>query len=374
MKSFHKSEVVVVGGGIVGCAAAYYLTKEGARVTIIEREGLANQASGYSAGMLNPLTGIGIPGALQKIAMASFQMHLNLWDNLISETGFDFNPSRRPSIDLVFNESDRSSLERVYRTCEDTEGFKAQWLGGSEIKSISSKISTEVIGGLYTWGNGSLDSMLLTRALASSAITSGSNLLETNVIGVVNQYGRITGVSTKEGIIECDEVVFAQGPWSNEIENWLGIRIPVSPLKGQILRTRLINVETYPDYDLSHEGISLYRKSNEMVWIGATEENRRYDITQTVEARNMLLDRASVIVPSINESEIIKHTVCLRPITPDWLPIIGKAPGWTNAWLATGAGKKGILLGPAIGKSISDLITKKSTGIPINGFEPERFQ
>ena len=65
MKSFHKSEVVVVGGGIVGCAAAYYLTKEGARVTIIEREGLANQASGYSAGMLNPLTGIGIPGALQ---------------------------------------------------------------------------------------------------------------------------------------------------------------------------------------------------------------------------------------------------------------------------------------------------------------------
>jgi len=374
MKFFHKSEVIVVGGGIVGCAAAYYLTKGGARVTIIEREGLASQASGYSAGMLNPLTGIGIPGCLQEIAMTSFQMHLNLWKDLVSETGFDFNPSRRSSIDVIFDESDHSSLEQVYRTYRDTDGFKAQWLSDSEIKSVSSKISAEAIGGLYTWGNGSLDSMLLTKALANSAVESGSKLIETNVVGVQDQYGRINGLRTKEGIIGCDHVIFALGPWSNKIEKWLGVHVPVSPLKGQILRTHLSNVGKYPDYDLNHGGISLYRKSGGMVWIGATEEHQGYDVTQTVKAKNMLLSKASIIVPSIIESEIINQTVCLRPITPDWLPIIGKAPGWSNAWLATGAGKKGILLGPAMGKSISDLITKKSTEIPIHGFQPERFQ
>ena len=68
------------------------------------------------------------------------------------------------------------------------------------------------------------------------------------------------------------------------------------------------------------------------------------------------------------------HTVCLRPVTPDWLPIIGKAPGWENVWLNTGAGKKGILLCPAMGKAAADLIVSGSTDVPIQGFDPSRFQ
>ena len=78
-------------------------------------------------------------------------------------------------------------------------------------------------------------------------------------------------------------------------------------------------------------------------------------------------------MPAIADAELVMHTACLRPVTPDWLPIIGRAHGHRNAWLATGAGKKGILLAPAIGKSIADLITTGGTALPIANFAPERF-
>ena len=68
------------------------------------------------------------------------------------------------------------------------------------------------------------------------------------------------------------------------------------------------------------------------------------------------------------------QTACLRPLSPDWLPIVGRAPAWDNAYLATGAGKKGILLSPAIGKAIADLITADSTDLPVANCGPDRFQ
>jgi glycine/D-amino acid oxidase-like deaminating enzyme len=72
-------------------------------------------------------------------------------------------------------------------------------------------------------------------------------------------------------------------------------------------------------------------------------------------------------------AKLALHTACLRPVTPDWLPILGRTPGYENVYLATGAGKKGILLAPAIGKSIADLITSGETSVPIAGFAPDRF-
>ena len=73
-------DVVIVGGGVIGCASAYYLAKDGVKVLVIERDGIGAHASGYAAGGLNPLEGKGIPGLLGPIAMESYRMHLRLWD------------------------------------------------------------------------------------------------------------------------------------------------------------------------------------------------------------------------------------------------------------------------------------------------------
>ena len=79
------------------------------------------------------------------------------------------------------------------------------------------------------------------------------------------------------------------------------------------------------------------------------------------------------LMPDAADARIVMHTACLRPLSPDWMPILGRAPGWNNAYLATGAGKKGILLSPAIGKTVADLIVEGKTDLPVSGFVPGRF-
>jgi D-amino-acid dehydrogenase len=75
----------------------------------------------------------------------------------------------------------------------------------------------------------------------------------------------------------------------------------------------------------------------------------------------------------MSKARLSLQTACLRPVTPDWLPIIGRVPGWDNVYLATGAGKKGILLSPGIGKSVADLMTQGETSLSIGPFNPSRF-
>jgi glycine/D-amino acid oxidase-like deaminating enzyme len=79
------------------------------------------------------------------------------------------------------------------------------------------------------------------------------------------------------------------------------------------------------------------------------------------------------LVPDLAQARLVLQTACLRPVTPDWLPIIGQAPSWDNVYLATGAGKKGILLSPGMGKAIADLMTQGSTSLSIGPCAPERF-
>ena len=85
------------------------------------------------------------------------------------------------------------------------------------------------------------------------------------------------------------------------------------------------------------------------------------------------MEGATKLIPDLLDSTLVLHTACLRPVSPDWLPIIGPAPLWDNVFLATGAGKKGILLSPAIGKSITDLITQGTTELSIDSCQPERI-
>jgi glycine/D-amino acid oxidase-like deaminating enzyme len=109
------------------------------------------------------------------------------------------------------------------------------------------------------------------------------------------------------------------------------------------------------------------------VWCAATEEWRGFDQQPSAFARECLWQRAQQLMPAMAQATLLEHTACLRPVTPDWLPIIGRAPGWQNVYLATGGAKKGILLGPGMGQAIADLITTGHTALPVAPYTPERF-
>ena len=365
------TEVAIVGGGAAGCAVAYYLARSGVRSTIIEREGIGSQASGYSAGGLNPLHGMGIPAPLGPLAIESFRMHVEEWDRLSSESSVDFHPRVLAVIEVAFEEAELPGLHKTLDIFDAAKGFSAHWLGADELRMLEPRLSHHAIRGLYTHGNAALDSHLYTLALSKAAESLGATIHPGTAIGLTHANGRATGVMLEDGEIGCGSVVVATGPWSGEAGRWLGTPMPVDPLKGELLR-----LET-PGPALAHDftsaGVSLFHREDGLVWVGTTEERRGFDTKPSLSARRSLLARAAKLMPAIAQARLVMQTACLRPVTPDSLPIIGRAPHWENVYVATGAEKKGILLAPAMGKAIADVIARGSTQLPIGAFSPERF-
>ncbi len=362
------TDVAIIGGGAAGCAVAYYLAQSGVKSTIIEREGLGNQASGNAAGGLNPLTGIGIPGPLGSFAWECYELHAGLYEGLKDQTGIDYQHRTVAKIDLALEESEIGELKETAERLNAADGFDARWLEPDEVSKLEPRISSEILGGMYDYGNTAADSNKLTNAFANAA---GSTIREGNVTSLEGSGGRIDRVILEDGEISCGQVVMAMGPWSRRAESWLGVYIPVDPLKGEILRLELEGDRI--QYDISGGGASIYPKLTGLNWCGTTEDWKGFDRSLSKDVAKEIRRRLGRIFPQLADAKLALHTACLRPVTPDWLPVLGQAPGWENVYLATGAGKKGILLAPGIGKSVADLMTTGETALSIQGYAPERF-
>jgi glycine/D-amino acid oxidase-like deaminating enzyme len=363
-------DVAVLGGGIAGCATAYYLSREGIDVAVFERNGVGNAASGYALGLLNPLAGSGIPGPLSAFAGASFAEHQRLWPILEEESDIDFHGTMMPHLQLALNEDETPSMKLEMARWNDADGFSAQWLNSEDIRALEPRVSEDITGAVLLEEVGMVDSQLLTRALMDAARRKGARLIEDEVVGVKVSDSQVTSVKTVGGDIECGAVVVALGPWSGAVGEWLGLDIPVTPFKGQIVR--LEGLSPPLQYHVAHSG-AVVQKADGMVWVASTEEDAGFDLSTTLEARETLLEQVAKFFPSITDSGVVMQTACIRPRTADGLPILGKAPEWDHVYIATGAEKKGILLGPAMGKAVADLFVRGATGLPIDGFEPNRF-
>ena len=366
-------DVVIIGGGAAGCSVAYYLSLAGVKSTVIEREGIGTQASGFSAGGLNPLEGTNIPGSLGSLAIESFRMHRQLWSELPDSTGIDYEARVIDLVKVAFQESDLPELEeslRLFNAAQD-ERFSAHWLKRQDLLELEPRISPAAIKGLFARGNAALDSYKYTLALAKAAEAKGAQFISGAVQGLGTTGGKVTGVLLEGQELGCGQVVLAAGPWSREAEGWLNITLPVDPLKGEILRLELPGGPLRQDF--SGGGGSLHPKPDGLVWCGTTEEWTGFDKNLSESAHQSIMRGAITLMPQMADSVLVLQTACLRPVTPDWLPIIGRAPGWDNVYLTTGAGKKGILLSPAMGQATADLITQGQTSLSIETCSPQRF-
>ena len=366
-----SSDVVIVGGGAAGCSVAYHLALAGVKSTIIEGQGVATQASGFSAGGLNPLQGTGIPGPLGSLAMESYLMHLDLFGQLRDDTGVDYDGRIISLLKVAFDEEELAELQETEDVFAPVDGFETRWLDNREVLELEPRVSPKIIRGLVARGNAAMDSYKYTLALLQSAEKMGASIRSGTVAGLERDNNRITGVRLDDETISCGQIVLAMGPWSRKAEAWLDAYIPVDPLKGEITRMELPG--TPLNHDLSGGGGSLHPKPDGLVWCGTTEEWRGFDKETSTSAHQSILEGAVRLVPDMADARLSLQTACLRPVTPDWLPIIGRLPGWDNVYLATGAGKKGILLSPGIGKSVADLMTQGETSLSIGPFSPDRF-
>ena len=372
MTTNRTTDVAIIGGGIAGSAAAYYLAEQGVKATIIEREGIGAMASGYNAGGLNPLEGHGWP-QLRPLALQSFRLHQELWDALPSETGIDYHGRIASILKVALDESELPELRDTLATFNGAAepGFSAEWLEREDALALEPRLSPDIIAGVRAVGNGALDGMELTQALAAAAQKRGTTVVSSSAVGLRLGSGRVESVALSDGEIRCGALLIAAGPWCRAAESWLDIAIPVDPLKGQIVRLQPNGPGL--DYELIGGGSSMYAKTDGLIWCGSTEEDAGFDLSLTDDARARILKMAVRLMPSLSDAAVVQQTACLRPLTPDWLPIVGRAPGWENAYIAAGGQKKGILLGPAMGKGIAEIIAGGETDVCLDGCGVGRF-
>jgi len=352
--------VVIIGAGIFGCCAAYALARAGAHALLIERDPIGAHASSRNPGNLNPVLG-SVP-ALVPFALESFRLHQELAAAIGPGTPpYALEPVKR--VLVAFDDEDEAELDSVARAFAGLPSFATSRLSAASVRAIEPRLTPGIRCALLIEGNYSFDSAAFHLAISAAARDAGADLVQASATGIATRGEAVTHVDTVAGRHRCDALVLATGPWVAETREWLGLHLPVAPVKGEMLRLRLRGRAL--SHDFTHGLISLYRRGEEEVWLGVTREEVGFDESPSEAGRRALLDGAARILPEIRDADVIEHLAALRPLTRSALPIVGRAPGWNNVYVANGGGIKGMLLSAGVGVAIRDLILSGTTTLPL---------
>jgi glycine oxidase len=392
-------EVAIVGGGVIGCAVAYCLAKAGARVVVVERERVGAEASSAAAGMLAPLAEGAAPGSFLDLALASLSRFAPLAEELRGATGIDVELLTPGLLRLALDEAEAAEYQAGLGWQRGL-GLPLRWLDGAEVRGLEPLVRADVVGAVYSEGEHQVNPPRLTEALARAASARGAAFqLGAVVRGLLREGDRIVGVRLANGELLADHVVLAAGAWAAACGDWLGVPVPVEPVKGQMLAVSLPpgwqgeGAEVTAGWGSRGAGAppggrgsgcalrhTLYARNGYLVpkadgtiYVGATVERAGYDRRVTAAGIADLLGLLPRVAPSLADATFVRAWAGLRPGTPDHLPILGPVPGLEGVSLATGHYRNGILLAPISGELIAQAVLGQPTTLSLAPFSVERF-
>ncbi len=366
------ADVAIVGGGIVGCLTAYLLARQGLRVTLLEKDAPGSHASGFAFGEMGPLEGAGIPDPLLEFSLWCLERQPDLAGELKEASGVDHHFRSCESLKLALDAAAVAAYSEGLKWQHRVRTCHAQWLEPDEVVKVEPMANPHCLGALYVQGVGVVDPFSYTLAAARAGEHCGVEILPRRATGLVSQGGRCQGVSFDGGSIDAEAVVLAMGPWAGDVTSWCGLNVPVTPLKGQILRLdhRGPPIKT----SIYWNGSYVVTKPDGLTWAGTTEEQAGFDEEPTSEARDSIMSDLVRMAPSVSDAPLVRQTACLRPLSADGMPIVGKAPGWENLFVGTGAGRKGILWSAGMSYGLCDLVLGRVSRVPgLEHLDPGRF-
>ncbi|MCY3883907.1 MAG: FAD-binding oxidoreductase [Gammaproteobacteria bacterium] len=361
-------DIAIIGGGIVGAACAYYLSDKGISCSIIESEGVGSKASGLAYGGLNPVSGFEIPGLMWELSQYSSILHTELEASLGGSAVGDCKYRARDTLNLAFSARELSELRKHARWIDSCSHFSSTVLKPSEIFEVEPRVSGLVIGGTLTSGTREVDSHSLTVALA---LASGCRHIQAHLDSMKFAENKINLVLDDGSELRASTVIFSNGTWITPLLRTIGINLEIPPLKGEILRLKTKGVPL--DQSIGWKGNYCTTKNDGLTWAGTTESWSLYDESTTTQGRLSILSNLRVAMPNLVVHKIVRQTACLRPTTIDGLPAIGQLPSHPNLLVATGAGRKGILYGPAMGKLVADIVAGIEPELDIKPFRAGRL-
>lgn len=363
--------MIVVGGGLVGCSAAYYLAREGLGVTVFDSGDLAEGASGACEGFLSlqskPL------GEALAMARESLAEYAALGEAL----GADMELRRAGGMTIVDRPEGMSGARRL---CEalTAVGVNAELLSPREARRLAPVLCPDIAGAVYCAEEAMVNPWQVVRALAAAAADRGARFVRyTRVLRILASRGRVTGVVTTRACGSDQEadwsggyVVLAAGVGSPALGETVGVDIPVRPRRGQVLVTEkahatlkpfllgpsYVSAKLGPPPPEGGAALALAQTAAGNFLIGGTREFVGHDLGTEPRGIAALAREACSLAPGIRHLAVIRSFAGLRPYVDAHVPIIERVRDPEGLIIATGHGGDGVCLAPATGKRVAALV------------------
>ncbi|MEM6583580.1 MAG: FAD-binding oxidoreductase [Pseudomonadota bacterium] len=353
------SDVIIVGGGIVGACCAFYLAREGINATLVERAGIASQASAWNPGGVNPLHGEEIPGCMAPFAMHCYRLHHDIVDELQATADTRALLRSAPRVQLALDEQEQAKLSRVEARYNATEGFSAEFMSATALRAMLPALTPRVIGGLLQRGNCSVNTREYAAAMITYAKARGLRVISGELTDILQSEHGASGICVGSDTLQFDKLVLATGSRIARLSTYLNAALLVQPITGQLLRIRATQLEL--NVDITHDLAGVYRQPDGTLILGGTEEHQGSDPSPDANGRATILHHIAQFL-ELGEFSILDHGAGARPVSQDRLPLLGQVPGWDNVYMANGGGRKGVLYASGMGYAVAQMIMTGHSG------------
>jgi len=370
-----SSDVVIIGGGVIGLTIARELARQGALdVTVVERASLGAEASSAAAGMLAPQAEADRADEFFYLTCRSRDLYPMFASELLDETGIDIELETTGTLYLAFTEHDVNGLEQRYQW-QTNAGLPVQMLTPEEARILEPNISDGVQLALKFPLDTQVENRRLVAALAASNQQRGVRLVTgTTVTSLGIRHGKISRVETSRGSVLTENVVIAGGAWVSML-NVPDKGLPdigIEPVRGQMLCFEA-NPPVVRHVIYSPRGYVVPRKDGRLL-AGSTTEYAGFDCRVTASGMQSITSAALEICPEVSSLPLSSSWAGLRPRAADGLPVLGPCAEIAGVFYATGHYRNGILLAPLTAELIAASIAGQVDDPALDIFSPDRFR
>lgn len=367
----HTFDVLVVGGGVIGCSVAFQLSKKGAKVMVVERGPIGGEAVALTAGLLAAHADADEPSPLFEVGRTSIALFAGQVEEVRDLSGID--PEYDPCgiwVAASTPEGHTRLLDKM--RWQQERSILVEWLDPAAVKEIHPGLG-ENLGAAFFPADGHIDSGLWTLGLAEASRRKGVRFLDqASGLEFLRERRRVAGVRAGEETLLADQVVLTAGSRTSLVLESLRISIPLEPVKGQLMVLAGVP-RAFRGPVFAGAGYLVPRSDGRLV-VGTTYERAGFDSRPTLDAQRFLADWAARWCPGLRDLPVVDFQGGLRPGTPDNAPLMGRLWDYDNLFIASGHYKSGILLSAFTGKYMAEGILDGRWDPLGASFLPERFR
>jgi len=361
------SDILIIGGGIIGMLTARELSLAGMTVTIVEQGKTGQESSWAGGGILSPLYPWRYSAPVSTLAKWGQAFYPELIDEIFSATGLDAELIQNGL--LVLDDEQETALVWAKKWQTNLQIIENREI--VELESALSRELTESKRAIWMPEVSQVRNPRLVKALRKYIEQRGVRLKEqVKVQDFIIKDNKVCGVKTSSGEILADQVIVAGGAWSADLLKKINISINIEPVKGQMI---LFKAEPgqIKRIILSEERYVIPRRDGRVL-VGSTLEYTGFDKAISPQARDELYQEAIRIVPELRNSEVEHHWAGLRPGSADGVPYICAHPELNGLYINSGHFRNGVVLGPASARLMADIVLQRASVLDKEDYQSTR--